>query len=396
MMDNLYILRLDDDQVKYFESLWTIPEGITYNAYVLKTKRGVIVFDTWKREYSDLFISELKKIVDPSEVRYLVVHHMEPDHSGSLKALLEVNPEITVIGHPLVNSMIESFYGVTPKFRPVKDGEELTIGSYRLKFIYTPWLHWPETIMTYLYEHGILFTCDAFGSYSIPPGIYNDELNEDYMKKYRFYTRKYIANIIGYYTGFVIRAIEKLTKLGIDIEVIAPSHGLIWRRSKSIVEHYRLWSSGMNVDGIKKVVVVYSSMYGFVREVIERVIEILNKKGVYYVVYKFLDDSRDEISDILGDLLGASGIIIGTATYDASIFPVIEHVIKLMIKKIPKNKKVLIVTNYGWGGVAGRELKKMLGESGFSVYEVIEFRAGHVSKYEDVIKRTVSEFIEQL
>ena len=185
-------------------------------------------------------------------------------------------------------------------------------------------------------------------------------------------------------------------KLDIKVNMSAPAHGLIWRRSKTIIRHNSLWNSRKDVEDIKKVMIVYSFMYGFVKEAMEKVIEVLNKEGIYYVTYKFLDYSRDEISDILGDLLDASGIVIGTATYDASVFPIIEHVIKLMIKKIPKNKKVLVVTNYGWGGEAGRELKRELEQGGFNIYDVIEFRAGYINKYEDMIKKRAEKFIEQL
>ncbi len=390
------LLRLDDDEVRYFESLWLIPEGITYNAYLLPTSEGWVLFDTWKVGYEDKFMKTLESVVDPSEIKYLVIHHMEPDHSGAIKALLEKNPGIEVLGHPMTKSMLESFYGITPKFRAVRDGEEIRVGEYTLRFIYAPWLHWPETIFTYVKEARALLTCDAFGAYSIPSKVFDDELGEEELERYRFWTRKYMATVIGRYLPFVGKAIKKLGSLGLDVGMILPSHGLIWRRPAEIIKYYEKWSAGESVRGVKKVVVVYGSMYGFVEAAVKEAIKVLEEEGVLHVTYGFVDNYRDEISDLMGDLINASGIILGTATYEASIHPLMKFVLDLMIEKIPKNKSVLVITNYGWGGVAGRLLKKELEGAGYRVHSVIEFRAGQLEKNKEAIREAVKSFIAQL
>ncbi len=390
------LLRLDDDEIRYFESLWLIPEGITYNAYLLPTREGWALFDAWKVGYGKEFIEALSSVVEPSKIRYLVIHHMEPDHSGTVKALLEENPGIEVLGHPMTKSMLESFYGLTPKFRVVRDGEELRVGEYTLKFIYAPWLHWPETIFTYVKEARALLTCDAFGAYSIPSKVFDDELGEEELERYRFWTRKYMATVIGHYLPFVGKAIKKVKDLGLDIGMILPSHGLVWRRPSEIIKYYERWSAGESVSGVKKVVVVYGSMYGFVEAAVKEAIKSLQGEGVLHVTYRFVDDHRDEMSDLMGDLINASGIILGTATYEAGIHPLMKFVVDLMIEKIPKNKSVLIITNYGWGGVAGKLLKKTLEGAGYRVHSVIEFRAGHLEKNKEAIREAVKSFIKSL
>ena len=390
------LLRLDDDEIRYFESLWLIPEGITYNAYLLPTSEGWVLFDAWKVGYGKEFIEALSSVVEPSKIRYLVIHHMEPDHSGTVKALLEENPGIEVLGHPMTKSMLESFYGLTPKFRVVRDGEELRVGEYTLKFIYAPWLHWPETIFTYVKEARALLTCDAFGAYSIPSKVFDDELGEEELERYRFWTRKYMATVIGHYLPFVGKAIKKVKDLGLDIGMILPSHGLVWRRPSEIIKYYERWSAGESVSGVKKVVVVYGSMYGFVEAAVKEAIKSLQGEGVLHVTYRFVDDHRDEMSDLMGDLINASGIILGTATYEAGIHPLMKFVVDLMIEKIPKNKSVLIITNYGWGGVAGKLLKKTLEGAGYRVHSVIEFRAGHLEKNKEAIREAVKSFIKSL
>lgn len=391
-----YLLRIDDDQIKYFEGLWYIPEGITYNAYLLKTSQGYILFDAWKHVYSKQFIETLRKIVDPKEIKYLVVHHMEPDHSGSIKELLEINPEITVLGHPMVRGMLESFYNVKPRFKPVKDNELLEIGEYKLRFIYTPWLHWPETIMTYIENLHILLSCDAFGSYSITDKIYDTELSPEEHEKYMFYTRKYIATVIGHYAEWVEKALKKIESLNINIEIIAPSHGLLWKNPGTVIKYYHLWSKGTSVSGVKKIVVIYSSMYGFVDKAVAEAIKVLEEKKAFYKVYRFLDSYRDKYSDLLADLLNASAMIIGTATYEASIFPLMRYLLDLIIEKIPKNKKALIITNYGWGGAAGKKIKELLSNSGFEVVDVVEFRAGQIHKYRDKIIEATNKLLEAI
>jgi len=237
VIDNLYELRVNDNKVKYFESLWYIPEGITYNAYLLLTENNVVLFDTWKYTYADKFVEAIGKLIDIKDITHIVVHHMEPDHSGSLPKVLELNGyKAKIIGHTLVKRMIESFYGIEPKFKEIKDGETITIDSIKLRFIHTPWLHWPETIMSYIVNYEVLLSGDVFGGFSIPKSIFDD--NDKVILSYLPYVRKYVATIIGHYKEHITKNINKINDLGISIKIVAPSHGLIWRKSpKTIVDY---------------------------------------------------------------------------------------------------------------------------------------------------------------
>lgn len=225
----LHVLRMDDDQVRYFEALWRIEEGITYNAYLLIGENEVILFDTWKKTYAEDFLELLRSLVDPQDITHIVVHHMEPDHSGSLNEVLKENRfKAEVLGHPLTREMLRSFYGIEAKFKPVRDGDGIGLRDLDLKFIHTPWLHWPETIMSYLEDRGILFSGDAFGGFSIPEELFDDR--EETVSKYLPSVRKYISNIIGGYRNHILKNVQKLEDRGIKIRLIAPAHGLIWRR----------------------------------------------------------------------------------------------------------------------------------------------------------------------
>ncbi len=384
---DLYILRLDDDETRYFEGLWSIPEGITYNSYLLVTNQGAILFDTWKHSYSSLFLEALERVVDLRDIRYLVVHHMEPDHSGALPLVIRENPSVTVIGHRLVENMIKSFYGVETRFKPVSSLEGISIGGYNLEFIHAPWLHWPETIMTYIHEHKLLLSCDAFGAYSIPPTITDQGVDLD---RYMWYARKYFATIIGRYRGFVVKAIEKILSLGLEIEAIAPSHGIVWtRNSRLIIDAYHKWGIGEHVSG--KAVIVYSSMYGFLEEAIGYVKDSLEEKGYVVLVYRYTDMEHSRISDLIGEAYDSELIVIGVSTYESTAFPLINYIVDLIASKIPA-KKVLLVTAYGWGGNASKIIADKLVSKGFNIVDTIEFKGRIV----DTVVARIREAIEKL
>ena len=384
---NLYILRLDDDSIRYFEALWYIPEGITYNSYIYLGSETRILFDTWKIGYDSMFIEALREVIEPKDIDYLVVHHMEPDHSGAIAPLIELNPRIKILGHPLVKNMMESFYGVrNANFRPVKDLEELDIGDEKIKFIYTPWLHWPETIMSYLYNLKTLFTGDVFGAYSIPNSIFSDELSHGYID----FMRKYFVNVIGHYRQHVEKNINKLLGLGLDVRLIAPLHGALWRDFEKAARYYIGWSRGEGVKG--KVTIVYSSMYGFVEKAIRLVKELLESHGVNISVHKITDKYRSEISDILSDIIDSSAIVLGAATYEASVFPYMDYIINQIIRKTSPSKPVLIISSYGWGGVAGKMMKSTLSRSGFNVIDVIEYKG----LLDDNVKARIKESVERI
>lgn len=393
IIKGLYLLRLDDDETRFFEALWEIPEGITYNSYLLRTGNRTVLFDTWKKGCGDEFIRRLKEIVDPSKIDFIVVHHTEPDHSGCIGEVLEENGyKAEVIGHPLVKSMLASFYGVSPRFKAVKDGETLNLDGLKLRFIHTPWLHWPETIMTYVEDWKLLLSGDAFGSYSIPEGTYDDKIPEDYL----WFAKKYFANVIGHYRQRVKDSIEKITSnLGLKIDIIAPLHGLIWRRNPAlIVEKYMSWADVTPESG--KVLVVYSSMYGSVEEAVEKAVEMLEKKGLNPVVFRFTAREQARIADIVGEALDMHGMIVGAATYENHVFPKMAYVLDLLAWKTSAEKPVLIISSYGWGGIAARKMLEILGNAGFNITGVVEFKGGMDEKDKDKLVASIQKFVESL
>ncbi|MEO3992798.1 MAG: FprA family A-type flavoprotein [Desulfurococcaceae archaeon TW002] len=367
LLKDLVVLRILDRDIRYFESLWEIPEGITYNSYVLRTKEGFVLFDTVKHGFSEEYIDALKKVVDLRDIRYVVIQHMEPDHSSSLKALSTLSEfRAEVLGNPLTAKLIKSLLGIDVKFRPVKDGDELRLSDTVLKFLHAPWLHWPETIFTYIEELKALMTCDAFGAYSIPPYVISDLT---YLKtQYVRFMRKYFVNVIGHYRDNVIKALSKLTTLNLKLELIAPSHGAALLGANTINEVlklYQSWAEGRSEN--KKLVILYTSMYGYNEEIVKKLLEMIKGDDIRVEVFKFTSNYRDNISDFLGEVIDAKVVVLVTSTYDNSVFPITRYVLELLLTKSNIEKPLYIITTYGWNDAASREIRNILTKSKFKL-----------------------------
>lgn len=369
---DLYLFQLLDEKTRFFESLWYIPEGVTYNAYVIDTGEEIVLIDGWKRSYGEALREYLEREFGLDRPIVHVVNHMEPDHSGSIPYIVSRARRYRVLGHPMARDMIQQFYGVSPEFRAVGDGERVVVGSVGLRFIYTPWLHWPETIVTLLEDRGVLFSCDVFGGYGVYEKIYADELSQSELEEYLRLVRKYMATVIGFYRRWVVKNIEKLRTLGPGPRAVMPGHGLLWRDTRVIDYYYRL---GREERTSSKTVVLYSSMYGFVEEVVEYVREALRERGIEPVVYGFTDTSWPHLGDIVAEVYDAENIVVLFSTYETEPHPLVREVIELITRKTPSGKNFLVVSLYSWGGRAGKTIADMLREGGHRV-ELVEMRTG--------------------
>lgn len=392
----LYIIRVDDDEIRYFEATWDIPEGITYNAYLMKLDGAVVLFDVSKRDYSDLFMEALKKLVDPREITHIIVHHTEPDHSGALPKLLEENGyKAQVIGTTFARNLLQGFYGdkVVENFKIVKDGEEIQVGGKTFRFITVPWLHWPDTMITYVVEDKLIFSCDAGGGYGIPDAI--DDSDEEVVKEYLPHVTKYIVTVIGHYHKYIVQNIKKLKGLGIvdEAKMILPGHGLVWRKNpRGIFEHYERVGAGVPTKD--KVLVVYDSMYGFVERRMQIVIDELKKLGKKPVVYRFTDKEAPAVSDILGEVPDSEAIVIGASTYEAEIHPRIRYALYEILDKTNYEKPVLIVGAFGWGGVAAKKIETLISRSKFDHVATVESKGMPTKEDEERLREAVKKLVE--
>jgi flavorubredoxin len=368
---DVYWIGVNDRTTDLFEGLWPITqEGISYNAYLINDQKKAII-DLTKSFKANEFFNQIDEIANISQLDYVIINHMEPDHSGVLNTLRRISPHATILGSRKTIEMLDSFYGITENVRAVQDGETLPLGRRTLKFFSTPFVHWPETMMTYETTHGMLFSCDGFGGYGALRGaIFDDEC-----KDFDFYQKealRYYVNIVARFSNMVLKAIDKLADLSIDI--IAPSHGLIWRKHPGrIVELYKKWagySTGKTETGVT---LIYGSMYGNTEVMMNAVAQGISRTGIPIEIF---DAARTHASYILPSLWTKIGVMIGAPTYEVTLFPPVAHVLDIAIHKGVKNKKAARFGSYGWSGGAQRHFEKIIEPAKWDLVDSFEFNGG--------------------
>lgn len=351
----IHWIGVNDRTTDLFEGIWPITqEGVSYNSYLINDQKKAIV-DLSKAFKSDEYFDQIAEMLNIRAVNYVILNHMEPDHTGVLRTLRRLAPDLVIIGSEKTKAMLADFYGITDKVQAVKDGETLSLGKTTLKFVYTPFVHWPETMVTYDTNTRILFSCDAFGGYgALKGGIFDDECTD--IEFYKKESLRYYVNIVAKFAKPVLQAIDKLKDVPVDI--IAPSHGLIWRKDPQlIIDLYKRWSeyaTGKTEDGIT---LVYGSMYGNTETMMNAVAQGISREGVPLDIY---DSARTHTSYILPSLWTKKGVMIGTPTYEGAIYPAIAQTIQMAATKRVIGKKAAMFGSFGWGGGALRELKKMV------------------------------------
>lgn len=347
--DQVFWIGVNDRDTGLFEELWPMPQGISYNSYLIRDERTVLV-DAVKASFSSGYIERIKKLLgDKSKLDYLVINHIEPDHSGAIKLLLDIFPGLQIVGNKHTAGLLADFYGVTENLKIIEDGDELNIGRFTLKFLLTPMVHWPETMMTYEPSQGLLFSGDAFGGFAaLDDGIFDDEIPD--LPHYEEEILRYFSNVLGKYSAMVLKALSKLNEL--EIRVIAPSHGPIWRKDPHrIISLYDQWSRQEADDGVT---LVYASMYGNTGEMMEAVARGLSRQQVSSLVTHNV--SRSHISYIIADVWKHKGLVLGTPTYNMKPFPLMDHFIRVLENKGLKDRTLGIFGSYGWVGGALKEL----------------------------------------
>ncbi|HEX2981283.1 MAG TPA: FprA family A-type flavoprotein [Anaerolineaceae bacterium] len=353
----IYWIGVNDRATELFEGLWPVHrEGVSLNSYFINDEKKVIVDLTHEVTTSNM-LAQLNQFTSLADVDYFVINHMEPDHTGALVTLRQIAPNAVILCSERAQKMLADFYGITDGIRTVKDGETLPLGRYTLQFFSTPNVHWPETMMTFVQEAGVLFSCDGFGGFRALEGsIFDDEITD--LAGYESEALRYYTNIVSGFSKPVLNAIQKLQ--GLPISVVAPSHGIVWRSDPlRIVSLYRQWASYAGQLGEPGITMVFGTMYGDTDRMSEAIIHGIRSEGVPFNVF---DVSRTHVSYILPSLWTQAGVLVGAPTYEGRMFPPVAHVLEMaMIKRI-RNKLAGCFGSYGWGGGAMKTFEQMLPE----------------------------------
>ncbi|SHF83556.1 Flavorubredoxin [Mariniphaga anaerophila] len=348
LSEDIYFLGYNDRRTHLFENIWPIPHGISYNSYIIVDEK-IALIDTVERSFIDEYLESIEEIIGDRKIDYLVINHMEPDHSGALRAIVQKYPEITLVGNKKTFGFVENFYMEPEHLLMVHDDYVLELGKHRLQFQTIPMVHWPETMVTYEETQKILFSGDAFGSFgTLDGGIFDDEINLDF---YEEESMRYFTNIVGKYCPHTQRALKKLAPF--EIKMIGATHGPVWRTNLDwILSRYEKWSSYTLDDGV---VIVFGSMYGHTEKMAEVIARRLAERGIKNI--RIYDASKTHASYIVNDVFKYKGFIVGSPAYNNTLFPNVESVISTIEHLAPKNHYLGIFGNFSWNGGGVKNLK---------------------------------------
>lgn len=345
--DHLTYIGVNDRYTHLFEGMWPLPDGISYNSYLLDGGDEVCLLDCVKIPSIDEFLANIYSVLGDRDIDYVVVNHMEPDHTSSLPVLVERFPNIKIIGNKKTKDFLDHFYDLTENILVVKDGEEVAIGNTSLTFYTTPMVHWPESMVAFEKSTGTLFSQDAFGGYGTLDGaIFDDEINFDF---YKDETIRYYTNIVGKYSGQVVRALDKLKDL--DIKTICPDHGIVWRKNPGIIVD--LYSKLANQETENGVLLVYGSMYGHTEKMAEMIARSMAEEGISNI--RIRNISEYPLSNLIAEAWRYRGILLGCPTYNVGLFPPMANFVATLTKQKMKNHIFGYFSSYSWGGGAEKE-----------------------------------------
>lgn len=353
--ENVYWVGVQDPGLKVFDIIMPTEYGTSYNAYLIKGKSHTALVETVKANFFDEYIQDLQKIVDLKEIDYLIMNHTEPDHAGSVEQLVKKIPGLKVVASTTAIRFLKEITNIKFNYMEAEHGQELDLGDKTFQFIAAPFLHWPDSMYTYLKEDKILFTCDSFGCHFSDPRVFNDLIDRDFSEAYRYY----FDMIISPFKPFVLEALDKIKNLPLD--VICPGHGPVLRDNLDhYIDLYRQWSTPPHRDenGLPKIVMAYVTAYGYTKMIADGIVDGLAMAGEFDV--KLFDLGETALEEVLDEITTADGLLIGSPTLNGDTLPPVWNLLTHLSPITHCDKVAAAFGAYGWSGEAVPNIENRL------------------------------------
>ena len=361
--DRIFYVGVNDDDKVLFEGLWPLPVGVSYNSYIVADEK-VALIDTVECGFEDEFLANIDEAIGDRQIDYLVVNHMEPDHSSLVSLMLERYPSISIVANAKTLPMLAGYYGVpAEQVKVMGEGESLSLGSCSLSFHMIPMVHWPETMVTWLEEEGTLFSGDAFGTFgSIDEDVVD---SEDTFEQFRDEMMRYYSNIVGKYGTPVQSALKKLA--GLNVQRICSTHGPVWE--KNVADVVALYDRMSRYETERGVCIVYGSMYGNTAAAADALAMELEALGVPCAIHDLAGNNAGElgVSGALHDVFKYDTIVVGSPTYNNGIYPPVETFMKALQSRLIKNRRFYAFGSYTWAGASVRLLNEIAVAQNFEI-----------------------------
>lgn len=393
--DSIYWVGGSDRRLALFENLFPIPRGVSYNSYIIMDEKTALL-DTADPSIRTQFLENIAHVLGGRDLDYLIVNHMEPDHCSGIAEILSLYPNAQVVGNQKTFQIMKQFYTIPDldsRSILVKEGDSLNLGAHTLNFAMAPMVHWPEVMVAYESSEKILFSADAFGTFGALNGnIFDDEI--DFDRDWISDARRYYTNIVGKYGPQVQAALKKLGAL--DIQIICPLHGPVWRSNiPYLLDKYQHWSTYTPED--RGVVILYGSMYGNTENAANVLACALAEKGVKHIaVY---DVSSTHVSQAIAEAFRVSHIVLASPTYNAGLYPAMEHVLLDMKALNLQNRTVALIENGSWASTSAKQMRAILEtmknitvmETSISVKSAL--KDDQITQIEDLASQIASEIL---
>lgn len=391
--ENTFLLSVDVEDI-LFEGLWEMPNGVAINSYIIKGDKTAIVDGVcgWDGVPENLYALLDKLEIDPLSIEYLIINHMEPDHSGWIEDFRKINSNFKILCSQKGQELLEAFYGNTQEVQVVKDGDEIDLGKgHVITFAEIPNVHWPDTIATFDTKTKVLFTCDAFGAFGKnKENKFGDKLTKEEMEEFDREAVRYYSNIVAAFSMPTLKAINKC--MALPVELIAPGHGLLWKNPETIINLYKDYATYQKGIAREEITLIWGSMYGMTEKAVKHIVKILENEDIKVNVHRV---PKDSWGTVLASVWTSTGVILAMPTYEYKMFPPMAAMLDEMGRKKVQQRKAFRVGSYGWSGGAQKELDEIMDRHrmNWDFLESVEFKGSPLKEDLELIEEKVKELV---